>query len=131
MSEPHGAQRSVDEREDDRFYYQELDRDVNIPDLLVSVAETNRDPSARYTSLRGVVDEDAGGIVAYAIGTDTAQRLVAALELWAVRADIRELVTYNLPAEEADWDVNGEEAGEGHIVHRLRRIDAALGRVSR
>lgn len=54
-----------------RFYTQDLDSDTNVPDLLHCIAD-NR--------MIAIVDEDAGGIIAYAIDDENAKYIVAILE---------------------------------------------------
>lgn len=74
------------EDEGDRYSTMEIDKE-NVADLLGNVAATLR-PSAGFERRRdrtgqfplvGVVDDEAGGIVAYAIGDEHAERIAAAL----------------------------------------------------
>jgi hypothetical protein len=53
--------------QEDRFYYQALD-EYNHADLVESTGE-----------LYGIVDDEAGGIIAYALGSENAIKIVRAL----------------------------------------------------
>ena len=55
---------------DNRFSYQDLDQEVNIPDLKKSMNDDN---------LWGIIDEKKGGIIAYAIGEEHADFISASL----------------------------------------------------
>lgn len=67
-----------------RFWTQEIET-MNVADLLVNLAVTT-DPVVSHrllggdVALVGVVDDEHGGIVAYAIGDENADRIAAALE---------------------------------------------------
>lgn len=68
--------------EDERAIYWDWLDDVNVADLLVSTAGSLvATPAMRPAGypLIAVIDTEDGGIIAYAIGTEHADRIVAAL----------------------------------------------------
>lgn len=67
----------------DEFYTMPLDEE-NVADLLMHVAKTvtRYTPSREGNVLYGIVSEADGGIIAYAIGDEHAQQIVAALQRW-------------------------------------------------
>lgn len=64
--------------DDPAFYVMDLDADPNIADLLGSVADTMRE-TPDDTGLYGIVSEEDGGIIAYAIGEAHANLIADAL----------------------------------------------------
>lgn len=70
---------------DPRFWWLQLDKQQHIADLLINTAVT-LDPVVSHRlagpeiPLYGIIDENEGGVIAYAIGADHANRIVNALE---------------------------------------------------
>lgn len=59
---------------DSRYYYCDLNFEDHRPDLITSLDAGD---------LRCIVDEEDGGIIAYALGEDHAERIIAALKAQA------------------------------------------------
>jgi len=57
---------------ENRFNYQDLDEEVNIPDLQKTLNKRE---------LWGIIDEEQGGIIAYAIGEENADLICSFMNI--------------------------------------------------